>query len=119
MNNKAYILLDIVDGKAEQVAQAIQGISGVVTADAVEGPPDVVIVMEAPDREQLADLVNHVLILAEPMTEHICLLPARDKFNTANETKLSRRSRTNEITQSSKRLRLGSNVSCTSIEKGE
>ncbi len=81
MNDKVYVLLDIMDGKAEQVVQALQGSLGVVMADAVEGPPDVVIVMEAANREQLAKLTNHALLLVEPMTEYICLLPARKRLN--------------------------------------
>jgi len=93
MNARVYILLDIVDGKAEQVAQALQGSLGVVMADAVEGPPDVVIVMEAPNREQLAKLTNQVLVLTEPMTEYICLLPARERLSTTNSPKLSPLSR--------------------------
>jgi len=87
MNDRVYVLLDIVDGKAEQVAQALQGSLGVVMADAVEGPPDVVMVIEAPNREQLAKLTNQALVLAEPMTEYICLLPAKERLNTTNSPK--------------------------------
>lgn len=91
MDEKVYILLNIVGGKAEQVVQILQGNPGVVMADAVEGPPDVVIVMEAPNREQLAKLTNQVLALAETITEHICLLPVRDRYNTHILRKSSRR----------------------------
>ena len=89
MDDKVYVLLDIVDGKAEQVAQVLQGSLGVVMADAIEGPPDVVIVMKAPNREQLAKLINQALVLVEPMTEYICLLPAREILNTTNSPKFS------------------------------
>jgi len=83
MNARVYILLDIVDGKAEQVAQALQGSLGVVMVDAVEGPPDVVIVMEAPNRQQLAKITMQALASVETITEQVCLLPAREKINTA------------------------------------
>jgi len=89
MNARVYILLDIVDGKAEQVAQALQGSLGVVMADAVEGSPDVVIVMEAPNREQLAKLTVQALALVESMTEHLCLLPVSERLNTTNSPMLS------------------------------
>jgi len=39
MNDKVYVLLDIVDGKAEQVVQVLQEIPGVVMVEALEGPP--------------------------------------------------------------------------------
>ncbi len=68
MNDKACILLDIVDGKAEQIAQALQGSLGVVIADAVEDPPDVIIVMEIPNREQLAKQTNRAIASVESMT---------------------------------------------------
>ena len=95
MNDKACILLDIVDGKAAQVVQFLQGSPGVFIADAVEGPPDVIIVMEMPNREQLAkmtnqaiasvetmtELTNQAIASLETMTEHIHLIPARDRLN--------------------------------------
>ena len=77
MNDKVYILLDVVDGNSEQVAQVLQGSPGIVMADSVEGPPDVVVVMKAPNREQLAKLTNQALASVQTMTEHIHLLPAR------------------------------------------
>ena len=104
MHDRAYILLDIVDGKAEQVAQTLQGSSGVVMADTVDGPPDVVIVMEAPNRQLLAKQVMQALASVETTTEDVCLLPAREKTNTAISSKLSRWRKGSYKTGSSKRL---------------
>jgi len=95
MDDRIYILLDIVDGKAKQAAQVLQGSPGVATADVLEGPPDVIIVMEAAERQQLAKLVTQALASVETMTERVCLLPTRDILNTATFPKLSRRSRIN------------------------
>ena len=94
MSDRAYILLDIVDGKAEQATEVLKESPGVVMADALEGPPDVIVVMEAPKRQQLAKLTIQALASVETMTEHVCLLPTRDKLNTATFPKLSRQSRT-------------------------
>jgi hypothetical protein len=79
MSDRAYILLDIADGKAEQVTKVLRESPGVVMADALEGPPDVIIVMEAPERQQLAELTIQALASVETMTEHVCLLPTRNK----------------------------------------
>ena len=89
MNDKACILLDIVDGKAEQVVQVLQEIPGVVMVEALEGPPDVTLIMEATERQQLAKLTIQALALVETMTEHIHLIPARDRLNTTNPPKFS------------------------------
>ena len=82
MDDRVYIQLDIVDGQAEQVAQILQQSPGVVMADALEGPPDVIMVMEAAERGQLVKLTLQALASVETMTEHVCLLPARDRLNT-------------------------------------
>jgi hypothetical protein len=92
MSDRAYILLDIVHGKAEQATEVLQESPGVVMADALEGPPDVIVVIEAPKRQQLAKLIIQALTSVEIMTEHVCLLPTEDKLNTATFPKLSRRS---------------------------
>ena len=48
-------------------------------ADVVEGPPDVIIVMEMPKREQLAKLTMQELASVETITEQVALLPSREK----------------------------------------
>ena len=93
MGDKVYVLLDIADGKAERVAQVLRESPGVVSADTVEGPPDVVIVMEAPTREQLAKWTVEALTLVEMMTEHAMLLPARDRSIAGAFSELSSQSR--------------------------
>ena len=81
MGDKVYILLDIGDGKAEQVAQVLQRSPGVVMSDALEGPPDVITVIEADEREQLVKLTIQALASVGNAIEHIRLLLARDRFN--------------------------------------
>jgi len=91
MNDKVYVLLDIVDGKAEQVVQVLQETPGVVMVETLEGPPNVIIVMEAAERQHLAKLTIQALTLVETMTERLQLLPARDGCNTHIPRKSSRR----------------------------
>jgi len=93
MGDKVYILLDIADGKAEQVAQVLRESPGVVNADTVEGPPDVVIVMGAPTREQLAKWTVEALATVDALTEQVCLLPARDRSIAGAFSELSSQSR--------------------------
>ena len=104
MNDRVYILLDIVDGKAEHVVKVLRKSLGVIMADALESPPDVIAVMEAPERRQLAKQAVQALASVKTVTEHVCLLPVREKTNTAISSKLSRRRKGSDKNGSSKRL---------------
>jgi len=53
----AYILIQTEVGKAAEVAAAVDGIDGVVTAEDVTGPYDVIARAEAPDVDQLGRMV--------------------------------------------------------------
>jgi hypothetical protein len=81
MSDRAYILLDITDGKIEQALKVLQKSPGIVMADALEGPPDVIIVMEAPERQQLAKLTVQALGSVEAITERVNLLPNRGSIS--------------------------------------
>jgi len=76
MNDKVYILLDIVDGNTERVVQVMRETPGVVMVEELEGPPpDVILVMEASERQQLAKVTIQALALVGTMAERIQLLP--------------------------------------------
>ncbi len=53
---RAYILLDISEGKSVEAAKALQSMRGVVIADPLEEPPDIIVVVEDSDRLKLADV---------------------------------------------------------------
>jgi len=72
---RAYILLRLAKGNPEQVAQALRRKPGVLMADPLEGPPDVIVVVEAPERQRLADLTVQALSSVETMIENVRLLP--------------------------------------------
>lgn len=74
---RAYVLLDIADRKSEPAARALRGKPGVVIVDLLEGPPHVIMVVEAPDRQKLAEVTIQALASGETMTEGLRLLPAQ------------------------------------------
>jgi hypothetical protein len=82
MGAGAYVLLDIANGKSEQAAQALRSRPGVVMADSLEGPPDVIVVFEASERLTLAKLTIQALTAVEAMTRSVCLLPVQGELNT-------------------------------------
>jgi hypothetical protein len=75
MSIRAYILLCLAKGNPELVAQVLRRKPGVLMADPLEGPPDVIVVVEAPERQKLADLTVQALSSVEAMIENVRLLP--------------------------------------------
>jgi DNA-binding Lrp family transcriptional regulator len=53
----AYVLIQTDIGKAAQVAQQVSGIEGVLTAEAVTGPYDVIVQTQAPSMDELGRMV--------------------------------------------------------------
>jgi len=75
---KAYVLLDIQENKSKEVAKALRNKPGVVAVDIVEGPPDVVAVLEASERLKLTETTMHVLESVETLVDYVSLLPVQD-----------------------------------------
>ena len=75
MDFRAYLLLQVVKEKSKEVAQVLRQKPGVLMADTVEGPPDVIAIMEASERKLLADLTVQALSSVENMLENVRLLP--------------------------------------------
>jgi DNA-binding Lrp family transcriptional regulator len=57
MSVTAYVLIQTDVGRAEKVARASREIAGVVDADNVAGPYDVIVKAEAPSLDDLGKLV--------------------------------------------------------------
>jgi DNA-binding Lrp family transcriptional regulator len=55
---KAYVLVQTEVGKSALVAQTIAGLGGVAAAEDVTGPYDVIVTLEAPSVDELAQLVT-------------------------------------------------------------
>jgi len=81
MDARAYVLLDVTDSRPGDVARVLRSRLGVVKADLLEGPPDVIFVVEASNQQELVELPTQVLASVETMTEHLQLLPTRDGYN--------------------------------------
>jgi len=54
---RAYVLIQTDTGRAADVAHEIRGLAGVITTEAVTGPYDVVVFLEAADVDALGQLV--------------------------------------------------------------
>jgi len=54
---RAYILIQTDTGRAADVAGTIRGLAGVISTEAVTGPYDVIVLVEAADVDALGQLV--------------------------------------------------------------
>ena len=71
MTVHAYVLIQTDVGKAAQVAQQVSTISGVVRADGVTGPYDVIAGVEAPTMNDLGRMVVRDIQQIEGITRTI------------------------------------------------
>jgi DNA-binding Lrp family transcriptional regulator len=67
----AYVLIQTDVGKAAQVAQQVSGIAGVLVADGVTGPYDVIARTEAPSVNDLGRMVVQDIGRIEGITRTI------------------------------------------------
>ncbi len=72
---RAYVLLSTVEGCSADVVSTLLQNHGVVSVDKVEGPPDVVAIIEASSRTELAQAVVKALSAVEVMVDSVDLLP--------------------------------------------
>ena len=78
MSLRVYLLLNTIGGRAGQVAEILRGKTGVRIVDLLEGPPDVIVMIQASSRQRLAELTNQALASVESITENIQVLPVQE-----------------------------------------
>ncbi len=80
MSTRVYMLLDILEGKSTCAIQTLRSTEGVVIADPLEGHPNVLVIMEAPDRQRLVELMMPVLGSVDRITEDLHLMVTRENI---------------------------------------
>jgi len=58
MVRKAYVLIQVTVGNTNEVAKSLRRIKGVLAADVVTGPHDVIAVVEAPNSDAVVKIVT-------------------------------------------------------------
>jgi hypothetical protein len=81
MSARAYLLLEIAEGKADQVASTLRSQSGVVVADILDGQPDIIVLVEAADRLKLAQFMMSVLDSVGRVTEDVHLMITKETLD--------------------------------------
>ncbi len=78
MSARAYMLLDILEEKSGDAVQTLKHITGVTLADTLEGHPNILVMLEAANRQKLVELMMPVLNAIDRITEDLHLLVNRE-----------------------------------------
>ena len=79
MSHRVYILLDIIAGKSGWVTENLRSMPGVILADELEDQPKVIMVAQAAERQELAELTIQALDAVDSVTDGVQLLPAKNQ----------------------------------------
>ena len=80
--NRAYVIIKVQQDMTERVALTLSNIGGVILVDIMEDEPDIIIiVVQAKNRQQLAELTVRAVKSVESFTEDVQLMPARSNIN--------------------------------------
>ncbi|OGO21821.1 MAG: hypothetical protein A2Z28_08120 [Chloroflexi bacterium RBG_16_51_9] len=79
MSPRVYVLLDIIAGKSGRVTQTLRSKPGVILADEMEDQSRIIMVVEADDRQKLAELTIQALSSVDSVTDGLQLLPAKNE----------------------------------------
>jgi hypothetical protein len=74
---KVYVLLDLVHTDSVQLAQILRGKRGVAEIDVLEGPPSIIMIVEAPETLKAGEYFVDILDSVDGMTENLRVLPVR------------------------------------------
>jgi hypothetical protein len=88
MASRVYVLLDLEYEEIDHVAETLHGMPGIVSVDALEGPPDLAVIIEAPDREMAAKCLMAALDPIDGSMENLQVLPvceSREKVESRQE----------------------------------
>ena len=78
MSVRAYMLLDVADRSCEYAVQMLRSKAEVILADRLEGYPNLITMVEAADRQSLAEAIIPVLDCIDGIAEDLRLHITRD-----------------------------------------
>jgi hypothetical protein len=82
MSAKVYIFINTEEGKSWQVVKMLRGNADVERVEVLEGPPDIIVAMEARGRQKLARLVIQALTAIENLTGDTQVLPVKKTYTS-------------------------------------
>lgn len=79
--NRAYVIINVQQDMTEHVALTLSSRDGVIMVDILEDKPDIIMVVQAKNRQKLAELTVKAVTSVESFTEGLQLMPARSNLN--------------------------------------
>lgn len=79
--SRVYVLINVKEGMVERVVEKLQKETGVLLADIIERPPDIIMVVQALNQERLTKLTIRALAPVENYIEGLQILPVLDSIN--------------------------------------
>lgn len=86
MPKKAYILIETETGQAEAVAKMLQGKPGVMAADVVTGPYDVIAVLQGKDANDVARAVIYEIQAVKGISRTMTCMAIGSSASSDNKT---------------------------------
>lgn len=78
MTVKSYfLLLDVGNGKRQEIADVLRDNAGVVIAAPLQGSKDIIMAVETPENNQAMILANEAIASLYPMIDRVNLLPVQ------------------------------------------
>ena len=78
-NRKAYVLIQVHPGKVEEVVRSIRGKPGILAADTVAGPHDIIAVLQGSDADSIARIVVNEIQAIGGIQHTITYMAINDK----------------------------------------
>jgi len=75
---RIYVLIDAADERADEMLATLRHRPGITQVDRVEGPPDIIMIMEADEVRELATMTVQAMASVEHLTSGIQCLPVND-----------------------------------------
>jgi nitrate reductase NapAB chaperone NapD len=75
---RAYLVLQTDGAKSQEVIRDLLNKPGIVTADWLEGPPNLIVVVEAETRQELVRFIEQTLDLVESITRDLRFFIGRE-----------------------------------------
>jgi len=79
LSARVYLLLDIFEDKFPYAIQTLQNAEGVVAADSLEGHPNILAIVEAPNQQELAEKMIPVLFSLDHIIKDLHLMMTREE----------------------------------------
>ena len=77
MSARACVLMGVDNIRVREAASTLRNVHGVKMVDMLEDSPNLMLIVQARNRQRLAEITNEALASVESMTENIQLLPVQ------------------------------------------